>query len=252
MKKSNLIFFSLIGLIVIAGLIVYNKKRPHTDVPGYATATPKSSSKPGTSSPAPNPSVSKPSTPGSLSLKVPFTAQAPTGNWDQLHNEACEEASALMVAAYFSGDTREKLPASEVEQSISMLTNWQNDHFGYSLDTTAAETAQMIESVYHLKTQIIKNYTEDDIKKALQENKLVIIPANGRLLGNPNYKQPGPIYHMLVIRGYTSSKIITNDSGTRNGENYSYSFSTIKNAPADWNHSTDTIDPTSLMIVVSK
>ena len=111
----------------------------------------------------------------------------------------------------------------------------------------------MIRSVYGLKVSIVNNFTEKEIKEALSANKVIIIPVNGRKLGNPNYKQPGPIYHMLVIRGYTATKIITNDSGTRNGENYSYLFSTINNATADWDHATNTIDESkSVMIVVSK
>ena len=44
--------------------------------------------------------------PSELHLRVPFTPQAPTANWDELHNEACEEASVLMAAAYFNGDKR--------------------------------------------------------------------------------------------------------------------------------------------------
>ncbi|OGM97345.1 MAG: hypothetical protein A2735_03175 [Candidatus Yanofskybacteria bacterium RIFCSPHIGHO2_01_FULL_41_21] len=249
-KKSGLIIAFFIIIALIGGIFIY-KGQP-SDIPGF-TQAPTLSIKPETSSP--KPSTTQPSTtnPVTLSLKVPFTPQAPTGNWDELHNEACEEASAIMVAAYFSGDTRAKLPATEVEEEITALTNWQQTHFGYYLDTTTAETAEMIRSFYNLKTTIITDYTEKDIKDALNANKLVILPINGRLIGNPYYRQPGPIYHMLVVRGYTATQLITNDPGTRNGESYKYSFTTLKNAPADWDHSIDTISENkSLMIVVSK
>lgn len=191
--------------------------------------------------------------PEKLLLQVPFTAQAPTGNWDELHNEACEETSAIMAAAYFSGDTRKVLPAPEVEKQLATLTDWQEKRFGYSLDTTAAETAEMIREVYRLNADIVTDYTSEDLREALAAGKVIIVPINGRLLGNPYFRQPGPIYHMIVIRGYTKTELITNDPGTRNGENYRYSFATIKNAAADWNHDTDTIDTIKpLMIVVSK
>ena len=36
------------------------------------------------------------------------------------------------------------------------------------------------------------------IKEFLMAGKLVIVPAAGRQLGNPYYKAPGPVYHMLV------------------------------------------------------
>ena len=158
-----------------------------------------------------------------------------------------------MAAAYFNGDTRSKIPASEVEKELTRLFEWERVNFGYSLDTNSAETAQMIHSVYSLSVKLVTNYTEKDIKDALNANKIPIIVAAGRKLGNPNYTAPGPLYHMLVVRGYTSTKIITNDPGTRNGENYLYSFATLRNASADWDHATGTIDTSkSVMIVVSK
>ncbi len=249
MKKSSLIVVVLLAGAVVGGVILSQTKPPASDIPGY-TQNPASSMKPGTSS-SPKPSVPA-AIPATLSLKVPFTPQAPTGNWDQLHNEACEEAGAIMAEAYFSGDTRAELPATEVEDQITKLTNWEQSTFGYYLDTTAQETAQMIQSVYGLHATVVQNYTEAEIKQALQENEVVIIPVNGQLIGNPYYRVPGPIYHMLVVRGYTATQLITNDSGTKRGENYLYSFSTLKNAPADWDHATNTIDATSLMIVVSK
>ena len=61
----------------------------------------------------------------------------------------------------------------------------------------------------------------------------MLVPTAGRELGNPYYKQPGPIYHFLVIRGYTSKYLITNDVGTRRGEEYKYKFDILINAVHD-------------------
>jgi len=180
--------------------------------------------------------------PKNLLLHVPFTPQAPTANWDELHNEACEEAGALMIAAYFSSSTEINLPPQKVEAEITKLTEWQDKTFGYYLDTTAAETARMIEAVYGLKTQLIQNFTAEDIKKALSKNRLVLISTNGRLLNNPYYKRPGPIHHMLLIKGYTETEFITNDSGTKRGLNYPYDFETIYSAAADWDHAAKNVD----------
>ena len=179
----------------------------------------------------------------SILLTVPFTPQAPTANWDQLHNEACEEAVAIMTDAYFNHkDYPTLIPATTVEEEITALTHWQDERFGYHLDTTSAETAEMIEQVYRLHTKLIENFTEDDIKRELNQNHLVIISENGRLLGNPNYKHPGPLHHMLLIKGYTATEIITNDSGTRKGLDYPYDFSTILTAAADWDHAAKNVD----------
>jgi Peptidase_C39 like family len=191
--------------------------------------------------------------PNILNLPIPFTSQAPTGNWDLVHNEDCEEASSLMANAYLTGNTNTTLPAAEVETQMNNLNAWEDSHLGYHLDTTAEETAQMIEGFYGLQAKVYGDYTLQDIKDQLNLHHVVILPVNGQIIGNPNYTAPGPIYHMLVVRGYTSSGLITNDSGTRRGLNYPYNFETLHNAGADWDHNTNTIDQNKkVMIVVSK
>jgi hypothetical protein len=47
---------------------------------------------------------------------------------------------------------------------------------------------------------------------------------NGRELKNPNFKAPGPVTHMVLVKGYDykTKEFITNDPGTRRGENYRY------------------------------
>jgi hypothetical protein len=154
-----------------------------------------------------------------------------------------------MADQYFSGNHAAKLPATLVESEISKITRWQKDKFGYNLDTTVDETAQFAESIYNLQTEQIKDFTEDDIKRALSEGKVVLISENGRLLGNPNYKAPGPIHHMLVIKGYDDRGFITNDSGTRNGKDYRYSFTTLQASAADWDHENNTTN-TSVKIAL--
>ena len=195
--------------------------------------------------PAPDPNV--------LNLPIPFTPQAPTGNWDELHNEACEEAAAIMANAYLTGDRESTIPAARVEAEIASLTVWEDKNFGYHLDTTAAETAKMIEGSYELKATVQYGYTLQDVKDQLTLHNVVVLPVNGQLVGNPYYKSPGPIYHMLVIRGYTATGLITDDSGTKRGENYPYTFSTLYTAGADWDHAANTIDQSKKpMIVISK
>ncbi len=201
-------------------------------------------------------STSTPPAPKSFLLKVPFTPQAPTVNWDQLHGEACEEASSIMAAAYFgamqngSHQTDITLPPALVEDQLTKLTQWEQDHFVYYLDINSEETAQMVENVYGLKTKILSDYTQNTIKDELLQNHVVLLPANGVKLGNPNFRSPGPPYHMLVLRGYTSTAIITNDPGTRNGLDYSYSFNTLYNANGDFDHSSHSVDLKNKNIIV--
>lgn len=185
-----------------------------------------------------------------LLLKVPFTPQAPTANWDQLHNEACEEASMIMANAYYLGMKDITLKPEYVEQEIAKLTDWEKNAFGYYLDIDAEETAKVLREVYGLQTSVVRGYTEELIKKELGQNHLVLLPANGRLLGNPNFRQPGPPYHMLVLRGYNGDTFITNDPGTRKGLNYPYAFETLYNAGGDWSHTINAVDEGNKTIIV--
>src|SRR3989344_8521081 len=142
MKKSSLIIGLFIIVIIISSRVLSERNQPTSNIPGYTQVPTSSSIKTVTSSSKPlvtnTPSVV------TFSLKVPFTPQAPTGNWDKEHNEACEEASALMAAAYFNGDTRSKIPTAEVEKELTRLFEWERANFGHSLDITTAENAEML------------------------------------------------------------------------------------------------------------
>lgn len=188
--------------------------------------------------------------PKTYNLKVPFTPQAPTANWDELHNEACEEASMIMAHAYFSGMTDATLKPAFVEEEITKLTEWEKENYGYYLDINAEETAHTLEEVYGLKTKVLNGYTEEQLKKELLQNHLVLILAAGRLLGNPNFRAPGPPYHMFVLRGWNTQGFVTNDPGTRKGMNYVYSFQTIYNAGGDWSHEINAVDQGTRAAVV--
>jgi hypothetical protein len=60
------------------------------------------------------------------------------------------------------------------------------------------------------------------------------VPADGKKLDNPNFKNGGPVYHMLVIKGFTGDKFITNDPGTRLGADFIYTQSNLMYSLADW------------------
>jgi hypothetical protein len=50
---------------------------------------------------------------GGEALDVPFTSQAPEGNWAEPWQNACEETSIVMVDAFFDGDELSKRDASQ-------------------------------------------------------------------------------------------------------------------------------------------
>ncbi|MBU0707063.1 C39 family peptidase [Patescibacteria group bacterium] len=178
------------------------------------------------------------SLPDEINLAVPFTSQAPHANWDLPYQEACEEAAALMVHRYWSDEPFSS--KEDADTAILELIDFQNERYGSYEDTTAQETVQLIKDIWGYKSVDLytgNDVTLDRIKQELSNGYPVIVMAAGRELGNPNYKQPGPLYHALVLKGYLSNgDIITNDSGTRNGADYTYTPSILLDAIHDWNN----------------
>lgn len=174
--------------------------------------------------------------PKKVLYEVPFTAQAVFGNWDDIRqSNGCEEASALMAMRWVDG---KPLPLTEAESEIIAMSDFELKKYGYFHDTSAKDTVERIFKDYFKYNGVFVRYNigTNDIKLELSRGNLVIVPLDGRKLGNPYYTQPGPPVHMLVIRGYDdiTGEFITNDPGTKRGEAYRYSYRTLENAIADY------------------
>ena len=172
--------------------------------------------------------------PKEFNLKVPFTTQSPFAEWTEQDNESCEEAAILTVHYYWQDKIFTKQIAKEELQKI---VDFEINYFGFFKDTNTEQTADLARKMWgYQKVEVIWNPTIEDIKKEVYQGRPVILPTAGRKLGNPNFKSPGPIYHMLVVRGWNEKNIITNDPGTRKGENYQYSPDVLYKAIHDWNN----------------
>lgn len=197
-----------------------------------------------------NPSQPEPANPSAsaINLKVPFTSQAPFSDWSMPFKEACEEASLLMVDYFYRGKTFTQQIAKD---EILKMVAWLDEHYDGRVDLTAAETAAVAKDYLgYKKVEVINNPTVEQIKEHLNQQHPVIVPAAGRDLGNPNFTAPGPIYHMLVIKGYTATKFITNDPGTRNGADYVYTYQTLMDSIHDWNYGAEIRQGAKRIIVI--
>ena len=177
--------------------------------------------------------VPAPSTHAITVLPVPFAPQAPQANWEMPYQEACEEASLVMVAEYFLGNRQMRLSTAVADKLILELIDWETAH-GYLVDLTAAEVAKVLEERYGLEAEAVP-YEAEVVRQELKAKRPVILPAAGRLLGNPYFRQPGPLYHMLVVKGYEGDEFIVNDPGTKRGESFRYHESVFARAVHDWN-----------------
>lgn len=264
--KNWKIFAGLVLLAVMAGLFSYRVKikwwfdgflknrlpeetsfdqSKATATPENADSSPGNQEKTTTSTP---PAPKETGLKANINLKVPYTMQAPFSNWAEPWQNACEEASILMAYYYFANKTFTKEIARD---EILKLVSWQNENFSSYLDTTAEETGLMAQKNWGYNYEVLDNPTVEQIKSYLNKGLPVLVPLAGRLLGNPYFKQPGPIYHMVVIKGYTTDgKFITNDPGNGHGYGYLYSYNTIMSAMHDWNKTGDITEGAKKILIL--
>jgi len=170
--------------------------------------------------------------PSEINLDIPFYSQAPFGNWDMPYQDACEEAS-LLLAYYYATD--QTVTAEEFDEALLAMVDWQVDYFGSYKDTTIEQTAEIAsEYLGYQNWEVVEDPTVEELKTYLSKGYPIVAPFAGRYLGNPYFTGEGPVYHMLVIRGYDDTYFITNDVGTRRGENFIYTYDVLMNALHDW------------------
>lgn len=186
-----------------------------------------------------------------VALSVPFTSQAPRGNWTSPWKDYCEEASVVMAAHFLWGAP---LTPAVADFEMSLIRQFEIAAFGRWRDTPLEETADILRRLYGfsgITTALVSS--ADDIKKELAAGKIVIAPTAGRMLKNPYFTQPGPLYHMVVIRGFDAAKreFIVNDPGTRRGEGLRYAEDVLFKAIHDLNGG-DVLNGEKKVMVVGK
>lgn len=186
----------------------------------------------------------------SVRIAMPFASQAPFGNWGEPYQEACEEASLLLVHHYLA---HEPLSKEIMDRAILDLVAWETAN-GYPQDVRIDQLAAIARDRYGYVTEIMRGDTDvtaERIERELANGNPVIVPLQGQDIGNPYYSGDGPPYHMLVIVGYDGNNFITHDVGTRHGEYYAYRKQIILNAIHDWTGSKETMreGPKAMMIV---
>lgn len=167
---------------------------------------------------------------------VPFTSQAPSANWDNVvFQQGCEEASMLMAMLWV--EQRGFINAKDAEKAILAISKFEQKNYGEFRDTSIEDTAKIMKDYFDYQNIEVKNnITARDIKSELANGNVVIVPVNGQKLGNPFYTPPGPLQHMLVVRGYDAARkeFITNDPGTSRGELFRYKEDVLHNALQDY------------------
>lgn len=153
-------------------------------------------------------------------LEVPYVSQAPGGVWEAPWDESCEEASAIMVDAFYADE--KNLTGDGVANKILEIIGWENKALGKNKDTSALEMKEFIDNTLSFNTGIQRNPKLEDIKKQLRKDRPVIALINMyQLYGE---KAEGDSYHVAVIIGYDDIKqeFVLHDPARPERKNYSY------------------------------
>ena len=193
--------------------------------------------------------------PGQIYLDVPFTPQAPFGNWEDVRQDnGCEEACLLMAMAWVND---KKITPEEALKEILAMVDFQLENYGHFHDTSAQDTFKLLKEYFKYENAFIQfDIGAKDIKNQLAGGNLVIVPIDGSKVNNPFYTPPGPDQHKILIRGYedATGEFISNDPGTSRGEGYRYKYEILESALMDYKSGFHEIidEIKTAMIVVKK
>src|SRR4030042_5372490 len=156
-----------------------------------------------------NPPTEESAVPAKHLLAMPFYSQAPGGNWDAFHEDMCEEASLLNAGLYLEN---KKLSLDDYDKELLKMKSVEEKLLGEWKSNPVADIKKLSDEYFagKIESKIIDNPTIEQIETEIAAGNPVIVPLAGRDIGNPNYRQPGPIYHMLVVKGYDEKFFITN------------------------------------------
>lgn len=169
----------------------------------------------------------------SENLAVPFVSQAPLTVWDDTHKTLQEEALLFMVMQYYAG-----IPGvidSAVADTALLAMIDAETVAGLGENLMVSEFGIFAEFYSSMKFTVVESPTIDQIKTYISSGTPILVPVATEKMNNEFYLNDAAPYHYVIIRGYDDENFITNDPGTRRGENYSYAQSIIMEAMGDWN-----------------
>jgi len=157
-------------------------------------------------------------------LGVPFKSQIPPGT---SATKNCGQTSSLMVYSFYDGTT-------PTEQGIKNIDDWLFQKYGSSqaingydgsytsttiLETLARNRGSEKYGGFLLSYKDV-GWTLARIKQEINAGHPVIVAVTAGKLPNRGYGYTGG--HFVVVKGYSSTHIITNDPGTKYGESKYY------------------------------
>ena len=192
--------------------------------------------------------------PVAVSLPVPFTPQAPLGNWaDRQHT--CEEASLVMVDRYLHGDHSGTLiDAHTADSAINQVTTWKP-----AQDLTTQQVGEVAQKYMGWAYKVLDS-SRINMKDQLALGRPLIFGVRTHGLGNANYpgyrdhyEQTGwSVSHYLVVTGYDQSDTyILNDPGLTRGHGYHITYDQLMHAVDDLDQAYPSLNMGRVFVVLA-
>jgi len=187
-------------------------------------------------------------------LKVPYTTQAPLGNWAQ-RQHTCEEASLLMVDRYLKGERSSgTIEPRTADASINQITAWKP-----SVDVEIHQIGALAKR-YMGWADEVRPATRAEMKQQLALGRPLIVGVRTHGLGNSNYpgfrthfEQAGySVSHYLVVVGYDQNDtFILNDPGISKGHGWHIKYDQLMHAIDDLDHAYPNLNAGRVFLVLA-
>jgi len=177
-------------------------------------------------------------------LPVPFVSETPDGVWVAPWNNACEEATIVMIEQYYLG--QKTITKNASKNLMRPLFSAEDKLFDSNADTNSSRIQTIVNDFTTFHTISKTNPKLDDIKTELDAGHPVISLHYGFDLKNPliPFLRTGSSYHVMVITGYDDDvqEFIVNDPAVTKGLDFRYNYDIFLNSLHDFNHTTGKAD----------
>ena len=165
--------------------------------------------------------------------EVPFTSQAPKGDWGSPWDDFAEEAIMTMVRQWWKNEAL--LSVEQSEATMLDIARYEEENIGNEGLLSIEQVQSSLDDFFAIPSQILDDPSVEQLKATLDEGSILIAPINGQVLLNPHYGNPAPENHMILIYAWEGDIFITHDPGTRHGESVTYDQQKILESIQDLN-----------------
>lgn len=192
--------------------------------------------------------------PANVLLPVPYTSQAPLGNW-AAKQHACEEASLVMADRYLRGDHSGALiDPTTADAAINQVTAWKPAE-----DLTSRQLGEVAAKYLGWAYEVLPAQ-QLTMQQQLALGRPLIVGVRTHGLGNSDYpgyrshyEQPAwSVSHYLVVVGYDQSgSFVLNDPGITRGHGYHITYNQLMHAIDDLDQAYPNLDSGRVFLVLA-